>query len=101
MITFKTLTKEELKKDYSDRLGFVFRGPVKSSDRAIEHLCDILIKHSITKEYPDFVVRLDDLTTAFVYKDSFSGPTFFQHATIAVQIGVCNIDSIFNYCKQI
>ena len=99
MITYKTLTREDLKKDYSTRLGFVFQGPSKSSDKAIEHLCNILIHHVITKELPEFVVRLDDLTTAFIYADDFDGPSFFQHASVATRMGVCKVDSLYNFLK--
>ena len=99
MITFKTLTKEDLKKDYSTRHGFVFIGPVESSDRAIIHLCDTLIQHKVTKELPEFVVRLDNLTTAFVYRDDFDSPPFFYYADIATRMGICKIDQLCNYLK--
>jgi hypothetical protein len=93
----KNIPLEDLKKDYSTRLGFVFRGPTKSSDKAIEHLCNMLIHHNITKEFPEFVTRIDDLNVAFVYKDDFDCPPFFQHAQIAMRMGVCQIFSLFNY----
>ena len=97
MITFKTLTKDELKKDYSTRLGFVFIGPVRSSDKAIENLCNTLVAHGITKEHPEFVVRIDDSITAFVYKDSFDGQHFFQYANVATQMGICRIQSLYEF----
>jgi hypothetical protein len=100
MITFKTLTLEELRKDYLGRHGFVFKGPVKSSDRAIEHLCATLIQHKLTANYPDFVVRLDDLTSVFVYEGSFDGPSFFKNAMVATQMGVCRIESLYNVLNQ-
>ena len=52
MITFKTLTVEELKKDYLERHGFVFKGNTKSSGKAIETLCDTLVQFKITMEHP-------------------------------------------------
>ena len=100
MITFKTLTIQELKRDYLNRHGFVFQGGSRSSDKAIEHLCQTLIQHNITKEYPDFVVRLNDTTTAFVYKDDFDGPSFFQTAMIATQMGICQIESLHLVLKN-
>lgn len=99
-ITFKDLKIEDLKKDYSTRLGFVFNGPSKSSDKAIEHLCELIIQFRISTEYPEFIVRLDDLNTVFVFRDSFDGPTFFQHAKVATQIGVCNINSLYHFLKN-
>ncbi len=100
MITFKTLTIEELKRDYINRHGFVFQAGTKSSDKAIEHLCNVLIQHNITKEFPEFVVRLNDTTTAFVYKDDFDGPMFFQKATIATQMGMCQVESLHLVLKN-
>jgi hypothetical protein len=100
MITFKTLSIQELKKDYMDRHGFIFQGGTKSSDKAIEHLCNTLIQHKITQNYPEFVVRLDDLTTVFVFNGSFDGPSFFQQATIATQMGVCKIESLHTFLKN-
>ena len=99
MITYKTLTIEDLKRDYLNRHGFFFKGPQKSSDKAIENLCNTLIQHNITKEFPEFVVRLDDLTTVFVYKDDFDAPPFFHKATIATQMGICQVESIYNVLK--
>ena len=96
MINYKTLTLEELKKDYSTRHGFVFKSPVKSSDKAIENLCNTLVHHKITNEMPEFVVRLSDSITAFVYKDDFDAPAFFHSATIAMRIGVAEIHAL---CK--
>ena len=51
-------------------------------------------------DYPEFVVRLDDVTTAFVYKGSFDGPSFFKQADIATQMGVCKIESLYNVLKK-
>lgn len=100
MINYKTLTKEDLKRDYMDRKGFVFQSPVKSSEKAIEHLCNTLIQYKITTEHPEFVVRLNDNTTAFVYKDSFDSPAFFQQAQIATQMGVANINLLNIFLKN-
>lgn len=99
MINYKTLTIEDIKKDYLNRHGFFFRGAHKSSDKAIEGLCLTLIEHKITKDFPDFVVRLDELTTIFVYKDDFDAPPFFHKATIATKMGVCHVESIYNGLK--
>jgi uncharacterized circularly permuted ATP-grasp superfamily protein len=100
MIQFKTLTVEELKKDYIDRHGFVFKGGIRSSDKAIEHLCNTLVQHKITTELPEFVVRLDDTLTAFIYNQVFDGPTFFKHAMVATQMGMCQIESLHLFLKN-
>lgn len=100
MITFKSLTIEELKKDYSINHGFVFVGSTKSSDKAIESLCNTLIQHNITTDYPKFVVRINDTTTAFVYGDNFNSPPFFKYADMATQIGICRVESLYNFLNQ-
>ena len=100
MITFKTLSVEELKNGYSTRLGFVFQSGIRSSDNSIEHLCNTLIQHNITNEYPEFVVRLNDTTTAFVYNDNFDGPCFFYYANIATQVGICRVESLYNFLNN-
>lgn len=100
MIDYKTLTIQELKKDYINRHGFVFQSGQKSSDKAVEHLCATLIQHNITKEYPEFVVRLSDTITAFIFKDDFDAPLFFQSAMVVTQMGVCNIESLHLFLKS-
>jgi hypothetical protein len=100
MITYRNMDIVELKKDYSETHGFVFQGPIKSSDKAYEHLCDILINHNITKEHPQFLVRLDEVTTAFVYKNDFDAPTFFHKADVATQMGVCVIEPLCLFLKS-
>ena len=100
MINYNTLTKDELKEKYSNRHGFVFKSGVQSSDKAIEHLCNTLVQYKITKELPEVVVKLEPGVTVFVYKDDFDGPAFFQKATIATQVGVCNIDSLYAFLKN-
>lgn len=99
MITYKTLTREELRKDYLTRHGFVFSSDRHSCDRAILDLCDTLVQHNITKEHPDFVVRLDDTTTAFVYKDDFDAPPFFYYADIMARTGMCRVQQLYQYLK--
>lgn len=99
-MNYKTLTKEDLKKDYLDRKGFVFQSPVKSSEKAIEHLCNTLIQHKITNEHPEFVVRLNDNTTAFIFKDNFDSPAFFQKAQIATQMGIAHIELLNIFLKN-
>ena len=99
-MNISNLTKEDLQKDYSTRHGFVFQSPVKSSDNAIETLCDILIHHKITSEHPEHIVRLAENVTAFVYKDDFNGPQFFQKADMATQIGMCVITPLAIYLSN-
>jgi hypothetical protein len=99
MITYKDLDINELKKDYLTRHGFVFSSSTNSSDRAILYLCDTLIQHNITKEHPEFVVRLDNVTTAFVYKDDFNAPPFFYYADIMTRTGMCKVEQLYNYLK--
>jgi len=97
MITFKTITFDELKKDYLGRHGFVLQSNQKSSDTAIEDLCNVLIGKEITSEYPEFVTRIDDNTTVFVYKDDFNSPKFCQVAMMANQLRFFVVDTLYRY----
>ena len=82
MVEEKSLTIAELKYGYDHRHGFVFQGPVRSSNESIENLCKTLIKHKITEVSPEFIVRLSDSVVAFVYPDgvSFDCPRFMEEA---------------------
>lgn len=101
MITYKTLTLDDLKKDYSDRHGFIFRGGQPSSDKAIQNLCDTLIQHDITKHLPEFVVRAHNNTTIFVYPsgESFKSGELFQKAQMLMQMGIAKIDTLMVFLK--
>lgn len=82
-ISIKEVTLEDLRKDYNTRHGFVFKANAKSSDEAIENLCNMLISYGITSELPEFVTRVNEQCTVFVYGDDFDSPTFFQRADMA------------------
>lgn len=100
MINFKNISIEDLKKDYSERKGFVFQSPVRSSDQAIENLCNVLIKHDVTKEYPEAVIRINDNTTAFVYND-FDSPYVFKMGMMGIQLGMFKVETLYNFIKTI
>ena len=87
-LVFKTLTLEELKADYSTTHGFVFKANTRSSIESIDNLCATLITKNITKEYPQFIVRLgvDDTTTVFVYANDFDAPTFLHKSNVVSQM---------------
>ena len=102
MITYKTLTLNDLKKNYSDRHGFIFQSGQPSSDSAVQNLCDTLIQHNITKHQPEFVTRLDNNTTIFVYPigESFKSGEFFQASQMMRQMGVANIDTLMGFLRD-
>jgi hypothetical protein len=99
-ILYKTLTVEELKKDYPLNHGFIFQGNTHSPDSSLEKLCNTLITHGVTSEYPQFVVRLDNLTTVFVYGDDFNSPLFCQNSMMANHMGICKSDTLCNFLKN-
>lgn len=100
MINFKTITIEQLKEEHKDSLGFVFQASSPSSDDAVERLCNLLIQTSITVKYPEFVSRLPNNITVFVYDHNFNGPLFIQKAMLANHLGICTVDTLFNFIKQ-
>ncbi len=96
-LEFKTLTLDELKKDYSQHLGFVFKAKVRSSDEAIENLCNVLISYNVARELPEFVNRIGDDIVVFVYGADFDSPTFFQYADLAQRMmRAFQVESIIN-----
>jgi len=100
MITFKTLTIEDLKKDYSDRKGFVFQGQTPSSDDSCELLAAVLVQKDITKDQPEFVVKLNDMTFLFVYGDDFDTPKFWQRASGVCQMTNSKVETLYNFLKD-
>lgn len=97
---FKDLTVEELRADYSTRHGFVFQSNTRSSDGSIENICNVLINKEITSEYPEFIVRLNDTTIAFVYVgDDFNSPKFMYYSTLANRFGFFKVESLVNVLK--
>ena len=99
-LEFKTLTLDELKQDYSTRLGFVFKAKVRSSDEAIENLCNVLISYNVARELPEFVNRVGDNIVVFVYGDDFDSPAFFEYADMAQQMmRAFQVASIVNALK--
>jgi hypothetical protein len=79
---FKTLTIEELKKDYSTRHGFIFGGTAPSKDENVDLVCDSLIKSGITNVKAEFIVKFNPNTFLFVYPEdcSFDSPLLYQRA---------------------
>ena len=75
----RQLTIEQLKADYIDRWGFVFRSAPFDIDKC-QLITDTLIQHGLTTEQPEFIVELDQNTKVFVYPlDVYlDGPTLFQ-----------------------
>lgn len=78
MITFKELTKEDIRKDYLERKGFVFKSVAPSSDESVTKLCDVLITNRVTNVYPEFVAKLEGHIHVFVYGNDFDMPFFLR-----------------------
>ena len=100
MITFKEISLEDLKKDFDNQRGFVIQCPQPCSDDSILSLVNKLISTGITKSYPEFVTKLDNLTCLFIYTDDFDTPAFCQKADIAAQMTGVKYETIYNFLKQ-
>lgn len=74
----KETTISDLKKEHSDKHGFLFRASNKSSDDSIANLAGVLKLQGITRHWPLLVTRLEQ-GIVFVYED-FDGPRFWQIA---------------------
>lgn len=102
MITYRTLSLDDLKKDYSDRHGFIFQAGQASSDRAIQDLCNTLIQHNITEHLPEFVIKSNNNTTIYVYPsgESFKSGEFFQKAQMMMHMGVAKVDTLMAFLRE-
>jgi hypothetical protein len=100
MITYKSLTLEELKSGYINNHGFVFQSNQSSSDDSIKLLCDTLIKHNVTTQYPEFVARLNPNITIFVYGDDFDSPLFCKYSMLGNQLGICVTDTLNTFLNS-
>ena len=102
MINYKSLTIEDLKKDYSDRFGFIFASNVRSSDTAIENLCQTLITHNITDTLPEFVSRDSGNTIVFVYPEdcTFKSGEFYHKSQMLRQMGIAQVDTLAGFLKD-
>lgn len=102
MITYKTLTIDDLKKDYSDRHGFIFQSGQLSSDKADLNLCETLIQHGITDYFPEFVVNANNNVTIYVYPAgiSFKSGEFFNKAQMMMHMGIAKIDTLMGFLKD-
>jgi hypothetical protein len=100
MITFKEISIDDLKKDHIEKRGFVIQCPTPVSDDSILSLANKLIATNITKVYPEFVVKLDNRTTLFVYTEDFDTPAFCQKAQMAAQVTGSNYETLYNFLKQ-
>lgn len=102
MINYKQLNIDELKKDYSERFGFIFASDVKSSDRAIENLCQVLIDKGITDVFPEFVTRDSGTAVIFVYPENcnFKSGDFYKQSRMIVQMGIAQVDTLAGFLQD-
>jgi hypothetical protein len=101
MITYKTLSLDDLKRYYSDRHGFIFQSAQQSSEKAIQNLCDTLIQHQITDIQPEFVMNTNNLTV-FVYPENanFESGQFYQKSQMMMQMGIAKVDILKAFLKE-
>lgn len=100
-LVFKSLSVEELKKDYSNTHGFGYQFKDGLTDDQIKSMCDTLIRNDITNEYPQFIVRLNPTSIIFVYGDVFDMPAFMRKADIFNHIrpNVGVIENLYNILR--
>ncbi len=97
---FKELTVEELRKDYVERKGFVFKADSECSDESIDKLAEAVITKKYSKELPEFVTKLPNHIYVFVYGDDFDTAGFYQRAFfIAGMTGHVQVETLYNALK--
>jgi hypothetical protein len=100
---FKTLTIEDLKKDYASRHGFIFAANAPCKDDKTSLICDTLIKNNITNVKAEFIVKLNTNTYVFVYPEdcSFDSPTLYQKAKhLGMITGGWQFDTLSGFLKD-
>ncbi len=103
-MVFKSLTVPDLKKDYMERHGFIFRGQRKCDSKYCDPVCDALIKDKVTTVRAEFVVKIDEQTYIFVYPEgiSFDAPYFYSKATKMGQMlgGLYRVDTLTHFLQN-
>jgi len=103
MVSEKTLPNNELKYYYSDNLGFVFIGAIKSSDEAIQRLAQYLVNIGVSKELPEFYQRINPNVVAFVYggNSEFKSGSFYRYANQCNLMGIFRIETLGIYLDEL
>ena len=97
MIESKTLTIEDLKRDYSGNHGFIYKATNPINLDKITSMCDSLIVGGITEVRPEFTVQLNPNTIIFVWGEgvSFKSGEFYQKAmTLGMTTGLWRVDML-------
>jgi hypothetical protein len=103
-MTYRNLSIQELKTNYSERAGFVFSSSVPSSRVSCEKLCLQIKEKDICKYDPDFINEFNPAAYAFVYPEgvNFDSGDFFKYAShkSAEFMGMFQIDSLAAFLKE-
>ena len=100
MIDVKTLTLDDLKRDYSTRHGFTFQVNSVCDINKVQQMADALITGKITTSHPEFVVQLQPNLLVFVYGEgiSFKSGEFFNKVNgIGSAMGLWQVDTLMGY----
>lgn len=103
MIEFKTLSIEDLKKDYSDRQGFIFQGASICNRNNCDKVSQAIINKKICEHHVEFVVELNPQTFAFVYPDgcSFDSPSLYNEcAHLSNMTGLFKIEILCKFLQE-
>jgi hypothetical protein len=108
-MTYRNLSIQELKTNYSDRPGFVFISSVPSSRVSCERLCLQIKESDICKYEPDFINELEQSRIiAFVYPEgvNFDSGDFYRYADPELNsgmmrfLGLFKVDSLAAFLKD-
>ena len=102
MIEEKKLPVHELKYYYGERRGFVFKGVSPSSDDAIERLSHAIKNAKVSDSLPEFFVRIDSNTTAFVYPENceFHSPVVYQMGKRMEMMEMFAVETLMIFLKN-
>lgn len=99
----RNITIPELKKDYSDRAGFIFIGAADCNAKTCEEAAKGIKNRGYTEHLPEFIGQIDNKTFAFVYPEgvSFITPVFLEfcrHWSMVTQ--AFTVDSLCAWLKN-
>lgn len=103
-MTFKTLTIEELKKDYMDRHGFVFNSSNACDNSNCDKVANSILSTGCSDVLPEFVVELSPSSFVFVYPQGcyFQSGRFYNLCKNLTGFtrGLFEVDTLAAYLKE-
>ena len=102
MVENKDIPIHELKYYHGEKIGFVFTGVNRSSDDAIQRLCENLKSWGVTEKDPLFYTRVEENSVAFVFSgdSNFRMTDFYQACSQISRFGFFEVDTLYGWLTE-